>query len=57
MTVRRRRAALAALVITTLGACGDAGLNRSAGGVYAPGPAEGEGADPMENGHRLMEAD
>ena len=56
MTVRRRRAALAALVITTLGACGDAGLNRSAGGVYAPGPAEGEGADPLETGHRLMEA-
>lgn len=52
------RAALAALALAALGACGTgAGLNRGAGGVYAPGVAQGRpGADPLETGHRLMEA-
>lgn len=39
-----------------LSACDDPGLNRAAGGVYAPGVAPGEGADPIETGHRLMAA-
>lgn len=57
----RGGAALAApglAMLAMLAACGpDAGLNRGAGGVYAPGFAEGaEGADPIETGHRLMEA-
>ena len=47
---------MAALAFLGLGACGDAGLNRGAGGVYAPGLAGGDGADPLETGHRLMEA-
>ena len=56
MTIGKWRAALAAFALTALGACGDAGLNRSAGGVYAPGPTRGEEADPLETGHRLMSA-
>jgi tetratricopeptide (TPR) repeat protein len=48
---------LAALALTVLGACAaQPGLNRGAGGVYAPGVARGQGADPLETGHRLMEA-
>lgn len=49
------RAALAALLL--LAACADEGLNRGAGGVFAPGVAAGAaGADPLEAGHRLMAA-
>lgn len=44
------------LALVSLAACGDAGLNRGAGGVYAPGLAFGAEADPLETGHRLMEA-
>lgn len=44
------------LALACLAGCGGAGLNRSAGGVYAPGVAGGEGADPLETGHRLMGA-
>lgn len=44
------------LALLTVSACGDAGLNRSAGGVYAPGVTEGAGADPLQVGHRLMSA-
>jgi Flp pilus assembly protein TadD len=47
---------MAALALTALGACGDAGLNLSAGGVYAPGRADAEEADPLGTGHRLMSA-
>jgi tetratricopeptide (TPR) repeat protein len=47
----------AVLAAATLAAgCADPGLNRGAGGVFAPGVAEGEGADPLEAGHRLMAA-
>lgn len=60
MTARVSRAAGAALLapFLVLAAC-DAGpgLNRPAGGVFAPGVSErGEGADPLETGHRLMVA-
>jgi tetratricopeptide (TPR) repeat protein len=51
------RAGAAALAFLALAACADPGLNRSAGGVFAPGVAQGrEGADPLETGHRLMAA-
>lgn len=57
MTQRRWRAAWrAALVLSCLAGCGGPGLNRSPGGVYAPGVAPGEGADPIETGHRMMSA-
>jgi tetratricopeptide (TPR) repeat protein len=50
-------AALLLPVLLLLAACADPGLNRSAGGVFAPGVAPGaEEADPLETGHRLMEA-
>ena len=38
-----------------LAACSP-GLNRSAGGVFAPGIGRGEGVDGLIVGHRLMEA-
>ena len=47
---------MAALATLGLAACSGPGLNRPAGGVYAPGVAGGQGADPLETGHRLMEA-
>ncbi len=56
MTDLLRRAAWAMLALAGLAACGDAGLNRAAGGVYAPGFAQGKEADPLETGHRLMSA-
>jgi len=43
-------------VLAGLAGCGEGDLNRAAGGVYAPGVAPGEGADPLETGHRLMAA-
>lgn len=52
----RRTGWAATLTLIFLSACGDAGLNRSADGVYAPGLGRGEGADPLATGHRLMEA-
>jgi len=51
-----RRAWTATLLLACLAGCGDPGLNRSPGGIYAPGVAPGEGADPIETGHRLMSA-
>ncbi|EYD77858.1 Flp pilus assembly protein TadD [Rubellimicrobium mesophilum DSM 19309] len=45
-----------ALAFALLAGCEDAGLNRSAGGVYAPGLAPGEEADQLQAGHRLMAA-
>lgn len=49
---RLRATALAALSLLLAGCGGDAGL----GGVYAPGVARGEGAEPLATGHRLLEA-
>jgi len=44
------------VALTTLAACNTGGLNRSSGGVYAPGVA-GEGdVDGLIVGHRLMDA-
>jgi Flp pilus assembly protein TadD len=55
--VIHRRACAAALAALALSACADPGLNRPAGGVFAPGVAAGgSGADPLETGHRLMAA-
>jgi Flp pilus assembly protein TadD len=56
VTIGKWRAALAAFALTALGACGDAGLNLSSGGIYAPGRANGVEADPLATGHRLMSA-
>ncbi len=50
------RAFRPALLLLVLSACADAGLGRSAGGVFAPGVAGEGGADPIETGHRLMAA-
>ena len=51
------RASLSSMVVlAVLAGCGGEGLNRAAGGVYAPGLAAGEGADPLEAGHRMMTA-
>lgn len=49
-------ATLLALTFPFLAACDLGGLNRSAGGVYAPGQAPGEDVDGLVVGHRLMEA-
>jgi len=40
----------------TLAACNDGGLNRSAGGIYAPGVAGISNIDGLIVGHRLMDA-
>ncbi|MBP1807134.1 tetratricopeptide repeat protein [Rubellimicrobium aerolatum] len=49
------RPALLLATLATLAACSAGGtLNQGAGGVYAPGPARGKGADPLATGHRLM---
>lgn len=45
---------IAALAV--LAACSTGGLNRSAGGVYAPGVASDAGVDGLIVGHRLMQA-
>lgn len=50
------RLIIAALFATALAACNSGGLNRSAGGVYAPGQAPGADVDGLVVGHRLMEA-
>lgn len=50
------RALLAAITLMTLAACSSGGLNRSAGGVYAPGVAGEADIDGLIVGHRLMEA-
>jgi Flp pilus assembly protein TadD len=42
--------------LTSLAACQSGGLNRSAGGVYAPGVAGESLEDPLIIGHRLMAA-
>ncbi len=55
MTARSLPAILA-LSLTALAACASGGLNRSAGGVYAPGQAPGADVDGLEVGHRLMAA-
>lgn len=39
-----------------LAACGSDGLNRPAGGVYAPGTTGGMAEDALEVGHRLLAA-
>jgi tetratricopeptide (TPR) repeat protein len=52
----RLGAGFAALALAVAAGCADPGLNRGAGGVFAPGRAGGEGADPLETGHRLMAA-
>jgi Flp pilus assembly protein TadD len=44
------------LVILLLAACSAGGLNRSAGGVYAPGVAGETDVDGLIVGHRLMAA-
>jgi Flp pilus assembly protein TadD len=49
-----RVAALASVLL--LAACSSGGLNRSAGGVYAPGVAGQSDIDGLIVGHRLMEA-
>jgi Flp pilus assembly protein TadD len=49
-----RVAALASVLL--LAACSSGGLNRSAGGVYAPGVAGESDIDGLIVGHRLMEA-
>lgn len=47
--------ALVALpLLCALSACGDGGLNASAGGVYAPGVRGEMEGDGLEIGHRLM---
>ena len=57
MTIRQVfRVAITVLGFTALAACNSGGLNRSAGGVYAPGQAPGEDVDGLLVGHRLMEA-
>jgi tetratricopeptide (TPR) repeat protein len=51
------RRSLVLLAASLLAGCGDPGLNRAAGGVYAPGLApNAEEAAPIETGHRLMAA-
>ena len=47
---------LATLALLTQAACETGGLNTSAGGVYAPGPAGEADVDGLLVGHRLMEA-
>jgi Flp pilus assembly protein TadD len=42
--------------MAVLAACSSGGLNRSAGGVYAPGVAGESQEDPLIVGHRLMNA-
>lgn len=43
--------------LTALAACDTGGLNRSAGGVYAPGVSRADnGVNNLEVGHRLMDA-
>jgi Flp pilus assembly protein TadD len=49
-----RVAALATFLL--LAACSSGGLNRSAGGIYAPGVAGQSDIDGLIVGHRLMEA-
>lgn len=44
------------LLLLLLAACSPAGLNRSAGGVYAPGVAGEMDVDGLIVGHRLMTA-
>ncbi len=51
----RLRSLSSALLLLAAG-CAVEGLNRGAGGVYAPGLARGEEADPLLTGHRLMAA-
>lgn len=41
--------------MAALSSCAGGGLNE-ARGAFSPGVAEGRGADPLETGHRLMEA-
>jgi Flp pilus assembly protein TadD len=53
MTAHRLALVLASLL---LAACSSGGLNRSAGGVYAPGVAGQSDIDGLIVGHRLMEA-
>lgn len=52
---RLRATALGALASLLAGCGADPGLGRG-DGVYAPGLARGEGADPLIAGHRLLEA-
>ena len=44
------------LALTVLAACNSGGLNRSAGGVYAPGVSGAFEGDSLVVGHRLMAA-
>jgi Flp pilus assembly protein TadD len=52
------KAAVATLLtaLAVLAACSTGGLNRSAGGVYAPGVAGQADVDGLIVGHRLMQA-
>jgi Flp pilus assembly protein TadD len=50
------RLGLGAIAIAFLAACSTGGLNRSAGGVYAPGIGRGQDVDGLIVGHRLMAA-
>ncbi|MCC5974007.1 MAG: tetratricopeptide repeat protein [Rubellimicrobium sp.] len=50
------RLLLGVCALLVLAACSSGGLNRSAGGVYAPGVGRGEDVDGLIVGHRLMEA-
>ena len=43
-------------LLLVLAACADSGLNESAGGIYAPGPAGESDVDGLLVGHRLMAA-
>ncbi len=56
MTARTALLALAALALTFQAACSSSGLNRSAGGIYAPGQGPGADVDGLVVGHRLMAA-
>ncbi len=50
------RALTVTLALMTLAACSSGGLNRSAGGIYAPGIAGEADIDGLIVGHRLMAA-
>ncbi len=52
----RRRTLLLSGLLCALAACSSGGLNRSAGGIYAPGVSGQSDIDGLIVGHRLMAA-
>lgn len=52
----RSRLVILTIALTTLAACDTGGLNRSADGVFAPGPSGPSDVDGLIVGHRLLAA-